>query len=41
MKNNWTRYNLLKILHRAKTHAQKAIDRTVVKVLLHQPGPQS
>ena len=29
MKSNWTRYNLLKILHRAKTHAQKTIDRTV------------
>ena len=38
MKNYWTRYNLLKILHRANTHAQKTIDRTVVKVLLHQPG---
>ena len=38
MKNYWTRYNLLKILYRANTHAQKTIDRTVVKVLLHQPG---
>ena len=40
MKSNWTRYNLLKIFHRAKTHAQKTIDRTVVTKLLHQPGPQ-
>ena len=34
-------YNLFKILHRAKTHAQKTIDRTVITMLLHQLGPQS
>ena len=41
IKSSWTRYNLLRILHGAKTHAQKTIDRTVVTMLLQQPDPQS